>query len=442
MKLLIGRTGVQWLDSCVMQVMLAITVLIGSLLLTVSPVYAQTGNFDACVKGLRQSVVSQGISGAVFDRAMVGVEPDPDVLKAFSFQPEFRTAIWDYLAGLVDQERVDDGRIKLKEWNKVLTEAENKFGVDRNVIVAVWGVESNYGRIQGKREIVRSLTTLICADKRQAFFRGELLATLRILQSGDIPAESLVGSWAGAFGQTQFMPTTYQRLAVDFDGDGRRDIVSSVPDALGSTANFLKRAGWVTGQPWGIEVKLPANYSGPSGRRTKQSLTQWRSLGIKPVKVAGKSPQQADIAKLPDTTQAALLLPAGAQGPAFLVFRNFDAIYSYNAAESYALAIAHLSDRLRDGRMLQASWPTDDPGTSRAERREIQQALISRGYDVGEVDGLIGTKSREAISDFQKSAGLIVNGRAGQQVLKALRGPIKSRTPAGSGSTVGSAVGG
>jgi lytic murein transglycosylase len=391
------------------------------LLLSASAVTAQTTSFDSCVKELRQSVVSQGIQGAVFDRAMKGVESDPDVLKAFSFQPEFRTAIWDYLAGLVDQERVEDGRAKLKEWSKVLAEAEKKYGVDRNVIVAVWGVESNYGRIQGKREIVRSLTTLICADKRQAFFRGELLATLRILQSGDIPPELLVGSWAGAFGQTQFMPTTYQRLAVDFDGDGRRDIVGSVPDALGSTANFLQKAGWVVGQPWGVEVKLPANYSGPSGRRTKQSLAQWKSLGIEPLKNTGKAGQVTSISNLPETTQAALLLPAGAQGPAFLVLRNFDAIYSYNAAESYALAIAHLSDRLRGGGMFQTAWPTDDPGTSRAERRQIQQALLDRGYDIGEVDGLIGAKSREAISAFQKSKGMTVNGRAGQQVLKALR---------------------
>ena len=238
-----------------------------------------------------------------------------------------------------------------------------------------------------------------------------MLATLRILQSGDIPAEALVGSWAGAFGQTQFMPTTYQRLAVDFDGDGRRDIVGSVPDALGSTANFLKKAGWISGQPWGVEVKLPANYSGPSGRRNKQSLAQWKSLGIKPYSSIN----------LPDTTQAGLLLPAGAQGPAFLVFRNFDAIYSYNAAESYALAIAHLSDRLRGGGVFKTAWPTDDPGTSRAERREIQQALAKRGYDIGEIDGLIGAKSREAISAFQKANGMTVNGRAGQQVLKALR---------------------
>ncbi|MDO9023445.1 lytic murein transglycosylase, partial [Zwartia sp.] len=363
-----------------------------------------------------------------FDRAMAGVEPDPDVLKAFDFQPEFRTAIWDYLAGLVDQERVDDGRAKLKEWSKVLSEAEQKFGVDRHVIVAVWGVESNFGRIQGKRELVRSLTTLICADKRQAFFRGELLATLRILQNGDIAPELLVGSWAGAFGQTQFMPTTYQRLAIDFDGDGRRDIVSSVPDALGSTANYLKRAGWVTGQPWGVEVSIPNNYAGPSGRRTKQSLAQWKSLGIQPL---AKTGQKSGGLSLPgDETQAALLLPAGPKGPAFLVFRNFDAIYSYNAAESYALAIAHLSDRLRGGSVIKTPWPTDDPGTSRAERREIQQALVARGYDIGEVDGLIGTKSRQAISDFQKSNGLPVNGRAGQQVLNALRGSVAQPTKA------------
>ncbi len=394
---------------------------LAGLALSASAVSAQTTSFESCVKGLRQSVVSQGIQGEVFDRAMQGVEPDPDVLKAFSFQPEFRTAIWDYLAGLVDQERVDDGRDKLKEWSKVLDVAEQKYGVDRNVIVAVWGVESNYGRIQGKRDILRSLTTLICADKRQAFFRGELLATLRILQSGDIPPELLVGSWAGAFGQTQFMPTTYQRLAVDFDGDGRRDIVGSVPDALGSTANFLKRAGWVTGQPWGVEVKIPANYSGPSGRRTKQSLDQWKSLGIAPVKVTAKNVQVTNMSNLPGTTQAALLLPAGAKGPAFLVFRNFEAIFSYNAAESYALAIAHLSDRMRGSGMFQTAWPTDDPGTSRAERRQIQQALLDRGYDIGEVDGLIGAKSRAAISTFQQSKGMTVNGRAGQKVLKALR---------------------
>ena len=391
--------------------------LAAALLLSLVGVPAFSQSFDACVNGLRQTALSQGISAKTFDQAMKNVEPDPEVLKSFDYQPEFRTPIWDYVAGLADDERVADGQKMLKDWSKVLTQAEENYGVDKNVIVAVWGVESNFGRIQGKRELVRSLTTLVCANKRQAFFRGELMATLKILQTGDIAPDLLVGSWAGAFGQTQFMPTTYQRLAIDFDGDGKRDIVNSVPDALGSTANYLHRAGWVEGEPWGYEVKLPANYVGPSGRTTKQTLAQWNSLGIKRLEPT------TPVAKrlMPDSTQAALLLPAGANGPAFLVFRNFNAIYSYNAAESYALSIAHLSDRLQGGAAFNTPWPTDDAGTSRAERREIQQRLVDRGFEIGEVDGLIGAKTRTAISEFQQSAGLPVDGRAGQRVLRALR---------------------
>jgi lytic murein transglycosylase len=372
---------------------------------------AQT--FDACIAGLRQTAGAQGISNSIMDQAFKGLEPDETVLKSFDYQPEFRTPIWDYVAGLVDDERVSDGQSKLKEWSKTLAEAEQKYGVDRHTIVAVWGVESNFGRIQGTRDLVRSLATLVCANKRQAFFRGELLATLKIAQSGDIPLQNLVGSWAGAFGQTQFMPTTYQRIAVDFDADGKRDIVNSVPDALGSTANFLKLAGWVSGANWGYEVQLPKGYAGPSGRTTRQPLAQFTKLGVRPVK--------SDQAVPAETTQSALLLPAGPSGPAFIVFRNFDAIYSYNAAESYALSIAHLADRLRGAGRFSTPWPTDDAGTSRAERREVQQRLAALGYDVGEIDGMIGAKSRSAISEFQTSIGVKPDGRAGQRVLLALR---------------------
>ncbi|MDO8692692.1 MAG: lytic murein transglycosylase [Sheuella sp.] len=379
-------------------------------------------SFDSCITSLRKSALTQGISAQTFDQAIKGVEPDPDVLKAYDYQPEFRTPIWDYISGLVDDERVQEGRAQLSKWAQVLAQAEQEYGVDRHAIVAVWGVESNFGAIKGRRELVRSLATLVCANKRETFFRGELMATLRILQSGDIAPEYLVGSWAGAFGQTQFMPTTYQRLAVDFDGDGRRDIVNSIPDALGSTANFLKKAGWITGQPWGYEVTLPENYSGPSGRKTKQSLAQWKSLGVKRMASSGKKTTNNSLAQVvPETTQAALILPAGAKGPAFLVFKNFDAIYGYNAAESYALSIAHLSDRMKGGAGIQTPWPTDDPGTSRAERREIQRLLIVRGYDIGEADGLVGAKTRVAISAFQTSTGQPGDGRAGQKVLKALR---------------------
>jgi len=386
---------------------------LSALVLSCTAFAAHGQTFDACVAGLRQAASAQGISALTLDLAFKGIEPDETVLKAFDFQPEFRTPIWDYLAGLVDDERVADGQVKLKEWSKTLGEAEQKYGVDRYTIVAVWGVESNFGRIQGTREIVRSLVTLVCANKRQAFFKGELWATLKIAQSGDIPVQNLVGSWAGAFGQTQFMPTTYQRIAVDFDGDGKRDIVNSVPDALGSTANYLKLAGWVSGANWGYEVQLPKGYAGPTGRTARQPLAQFTKLGIRPIK--------ADQAVPAETTQAALLLPAGPTGPAFIVFRNFDAMYSYNAAESYALSIAHLADRLRGAGRFSTPWPTDDAGTSRAERREVQQRLVDRGYDIGEIDGMIGTKSRAAISEFQTSIGVKPDGRAGQRMLQALR---------------------
>lgn len=369
---------------------------------------------SSCLSSLRSEASKQGISTKTFDQAVAGFEPDPDVIKAYAFQPEFRTPIWDYVAGLVDDERVADGRARLAQWQKELAQIEQQYGVDRHAIVAVWGVESNFGRIQGRREIIRSLVTLVCANKRKPFFTGELMATLRIIQSGDIAQDALVGSWAGAFGQTQFMPTTYQRLAVDFDGDGKRDIVQSVPDALASTANYLKRAGWVTGEPWGVEVRLPKGYAGPSGRKDRQPLQSWLDRGIKPI-------GNRQIKGVSANTPTALLLPAGVEGPAFLVFKNFNAVFSYNAAESYALSILHLSDRMQGGGTFATPWPTDDAGISRAERREVQQRLLERGFDIGEVDGMIGSKTREAIKQFQAQQGLPTDGRAGQRVLRTLR---------------------
>jgi lytic murein transglycosylase len=382
-----------------------------ALLMLAAATGTAAADFSSCMKELRRDATAQGVTAQTFDGAMAGVEPDPTVVEAMENQPEFKTPVWDYLAVLVDGQRIADGRAKLAEWSAVLAEVEAKFGVDRHAVVAVWGVESDYGKITGGRPLVRSLATVSCFGGRQRYFRSELIAALRILQSGDVRPEALTGSWAGAFGQTQFMPSTFHSTAVDFDGDGRRDIVGSVPDALASTANFLKRAGWAAGQPWGYEVRLPANYRGPSGRRTRHPLAEWRARGLR----------QADGGALAGNGQAALLLPAGAGGPAFIVFGNFNAIYSYNAAESYALAIAHLSDRLRGGGPFQAAWPTDDPGLSRAERLEVQQRLIARGYDVGSADGAIGPRTRAAITAFQASTGLPADGRAGQRVLNALR---------------------
>lgn len=384
---------------------------------------APVSEFRNCLAQVRTEAMNKGVRAETFDRTLAAIEPDTTVLDAMSFQPEFRAPIWDYLAGLVDEQRIADGRRKLQEWEASLVAAEQKFGVDRYAIVAVWGVESDYGRVMGTRPLVRSLATVACFGSRQRFFRGELIDTLRIVQSGDLTPEMLTGSWAGAFGQTQFMPSTYLRLAVDFDGDGRRDIVASVPDALGSTANYLRRAGWVTGAPWGYEVRLPAGYNGPSGRRQKQSVAQWSALGIRRV----------DGAALTDAGPAALLLPAGATGPAFLAFKNYDAIYSYNAAESYALAIAHLADRLRGAGPFATPWPTDDRGLSRAERREVQEHLIGQGFDIGHADGMIGSKTRDAIRSYQSANGLPADGHAGGRLLEHLRTAraVSSGKPAG-----------
>ena len=323
---------------------------------------AAQSDFRSCLAGLR-STVGAGISAQTWTSATQSLEPDMKVLDFLNDQPEFKTPIWDYLAALVDEERVADGKAMLRQWSSALATAESRYGVDRHTIVAVWGVESDFGRAIGKRPLVQSLATLSCYGRRQAYFRTELNATLKILDRGDVDPSHLTGSWAGAFGHTQFMPSTFLRLAVDLDGDGRRDVVDSVPDALGSTANYLDKAGWMSGQTWGFEVRLPSGFDASvAGRTKKRPFSSWAGLGVR--RVGGGA--------LPGEGTAGLLLPAGAQGPAFLVTKNFDAIYAYNAAESYALAIAHLSDRLRGAGPFATPWPTNDRGLSRAERREVQ----------------------------------------------------------------------
>jgi lytic murein transglycosylase len=383
-----------------------------TLALLAAPALAQA-DFPSCVAGLRGQAAGRGISGPTFDAATRGLEPDLKILELMSNQPEFKTPIWDYLAALVDEERVQDGRAAMRQWGQALAAAEARYGVDRHVIAGVWGVESNFGKDIGGRPLVQSLTTLACyAPRRRDYFTGELWATLKILEAGDIAAGNLRGSWAGAFGHTQFMPSTFQRLAVDLDGDGRRDIVDSVPDAVGSTANFLRKAGWQPGLPWGYEVRLPAGFSaGALGRKAKRPVSAWAALGV--TRVDGRP--------LAGGYNAGIIAPAGLNGPAFLVTKNFDAVYSYNAAESYGLAIAILGDRLRGGAGIQAPWPTDDPPLSRAERRELQRLLGARGYDVGEPDGRVGQKTREAIRDVESRIGMAPTGRPGGKVLQALR---------------------
>ncbi|EXI68850.1 MAG: Membrane-bound lytic murein transglycosylase B precursor [Candidatus Accumulibacter adjunctus] len=371
--------------------------------------------FAPCLAGLRADAAAKGVPTASFDRLTKGLTPDMSVLELLDYQPEFRTPIWDYLAALVDEERVADALAMRQQWAAPLAAAAERYRVDADTVIAVWGVESNFGRNFGKRPLLTSLATLSCYGRRQPFFRGEFLSTLKILDAGDIAPERLVGSWAGAFGHTQFMPSTFLRLAVDGDGDGRRDLIDSVPDALASTANFLNRAGWRAGEPWGYEVLLPAGFDASvAGRTNRRPLSYWSERGLRR---ADGQPLNAA------ATPAGLLLPAGPNGPAFLVLRNFDAIYGYNAAESYALAIAHLADRIKGGKPFVTPWPTDDAGLSRQERRELQTLLAARGHPIGEIDGMIGANSRQAIQAEQKRLGMTVNGRAGQKLLRALRSP-------------------
>ena len=380
------------------------------------PALSQT-DFNQCLAGLRHTDNFARISDGIWKQYTASLTPDGSILPLLDKQPEFTLPAWDYMAMLVDKERVADGRAAYRQWLPVLRQIQSRYGVDPAIVVSVWGVESNFGRITGGRPLVQSLGTLACFGRRQAYFRGEFAAALQILQNGDIAPDKLNGSWAGAFGQTQFMPSTFLHTAVDFDGDGHRDVVGSVPDALASTANFLHQAGYRTGEPWGLEVKLPTGYAGNSGRRNKHDVAYWTAQGITQANGKPLPPH------LPDT---GLLLSTGTQGPAFLTGKNFDTLYSYNASENYALAIAQLSTLVgnhNDNIGFVTPWPTDDPGLSRAENRELQTLLQARGYDIGTPDGLIGAKTRVAIRAEQARLGMPVDGRAGQKMLAALRTP-------------------
>jgi len=377
--------------------------------------------FTRCLSDLRPAALAAGLGADSYDRLTRNLMPDLGVLPHLDSQPEFSLPIWDYLAGLVDDERVAAGQAQMRQHRDLLERISRQYSIPPAAVVAVWGVESDFGHTQGVYPLRQSLATLSCMGRRQAFFRGEFLATLRLLQAGDSTPEKLTGSWAGAFGQTQFMPTTFERLAVDFDGDGRRDVIDSTADALASTANFLRKAGWQRELPWGIEVKLPAGFStAGESRRNKRALADWQARGL--LRVDG-SPLVADtpVDGLRGDSRTGLLLPAGPQGPAFLVTRNFDAFYSYNAAESYGLAIAHLADRLAGGGAFVTAWPTDDPGLSRAQRRELQQLLSARGHDIGVIDGRLGKRSQQAIRAEQERLGQKPSGRGGMKLLVALR---------------------
>ena len=385
----------------------------GHPLMTADAIRAAAANFPNCVAGLWPDAERRGISRATFEQATRDLSPDLRIMDLLDQQPEFTKAFWDYLDILVTDARIQRGRELLQQYKPVFDTVEKTTGVDRHIVAAIWGVESNYSTMGGDRSVVRSTATLACVGRRQAYFRDEFLAALEILEHRDMPAEDLKGSWAGAFGPTQFMPSSFKRYAVDFDGDGHRDVVNSVPDMIASTANNLKLDGWVRGQTWGYEVVVPANFNFMLADRARSmTVADWQKLGI--TRAGGKAfPRLSD--------KAYLLVPAGARGPAFLMLQNFRVIMKYNPAEAYAMAIGYLADRFRGDPPFVQPWPRDERVLSLAERYEVQQHLASRGFDVGAPDGLLGSKSRSAIMQFQASVGLPSDGFASAAVLDRLR---------------------
>jgi lytic murein transglycosylase len=381
--------------------------------MTADAIRAAAANFQNCLASLAPLAAKRHIPHAGYVALTRDLRPDLRIMDLLDNQPEFTKSFWYYLDLLVSDERVEQGKAILQKYAKNFDAVEKAYGVDRYTLTAFWGVETLYSTKIGDRPVLRSLATLSCIGRRQNYFRGEFLAALEIVQRGDIPADKLIGSWAGAFGPTQFMPTAFQKYAVDFDRDGHRDVVDSVPDMLASTANNLKKDGWIKGETWGYEVAVPANFDFRLADKDHVlTINDWVKRGI--TRPNGKPfPRTND--------RAYLLVPAGVQGPGFLMLNNFRVIMQYNPAEAYALAIGHLSDRLRGGGPFVQKWPRYERVLSRAERLELQQHLARQGYDVGEPDGQVGGRTRAAIREFQARVGQVPDGFASSTVLDQLR---------------------
>lgn len=378
-------------------------------------------SFSEWRAGLRMQAIKQGISPLLFEQAFAGLTPDSEVIAADQSQPEFTRPVWEYLESAVSSWRVARGKALLVEQAKTLQAIEARYQVEASILVAVWGMESSFGRQIGSKNVIRSLATLAYEGRRNDFWRGQLIAALQILQNGDTSINGMLGSWAGAMGQTQFMPTTYLQYAVDFDGDGRRDIWNSSADALASAANYLSLSGWQHGEPWGLEVQLPTrgfDYAIADGEQTK-TLNQWLALGVSPR-------DKADIHNLGQQS-ATLFLPSGHKGPAYLLLNNFRSILKYNNSTSYALAIGLLSNALQGDYRAPANWPKNDRMLNRNERIELQTRLNQLGFDSGNPDGIIGVNSRQAVRSFQQKYSLPADGYPNAALLESLRKVSKTQ---------------
>jgi lytic murein transglycosylase len=357
---------------------------------------------------------AQGISESTLRDAFDSVQYLPRVIELDRAQPEFVRPVWDYLDTAVSEQRVAAGREKLAQLRSTADAAAARYGVPPSIVVAIWGMESNYGGNYGSIPTIDALSTLAFEGRRRDWARGELRAALRIIENGDIDHGHMIGSWAGAMGQTQFLPSNFLAYAVDADGDGRRDIWGSMPDVMASTANFLARSGWQAGQPWGVEVHLPAGFDyARADASLRQPSSRWGAEGVRSM----------DGKPLPDFADGAILLPAGARGPAFLVGPNFRAILRYNNSDSYALAVGLLAQRLDGGPAVQAAWPRDLTPLTRSQLRELQAVLNQRGFESGEPDGLLGPATRAALRRYQRSAGLVADGFPTVELLDRLQAP-------------------
>ncbi|MES2142819.1 MAG: lytic murein transglycosylase [Pseudomonadota bacterium] len=380
--------------------------------MTPPPMGNQAG-LDAWIAAFRPRALAAGITAPVFDATLRGVRFDPAIVEKDRNQNEFTKTVWDYLDTAVSDDRIALGQKALAANKDLLAKIEAEYDVDASVIVAVWGLESAYGTFRGKLPVIASLATLAYDGRRADFFEGELIAALKILAEGHTTPDKFIGSWAGASGHTQFMPSSWASFAVDFDGDGRRDIWSDDPaDALASTANYLRYWGWTRGQPWGLEITLPRDfdYDQTTAAVTK-SVAEWQAMGIRPM--AGGD--------LPDHGRASVLLPGGSRGAAFLIFSNFQVIERYNTADAYVIGIGHLADRIAGGPPIRASWPREWRALTLPERRDLQDRLTRAGFDAGGVDGRIGPKTISAVKAFQKSLGRVPDGYPSPDLLALLQ---------------------
>jgi lytic murein transglycosylase len=387
---------------------LSFTVGVGLAALPVQAQETSQAGFQRFVQGLWPAAKARGVSRTTFDEAFHGVELDAKIIALTKKQSEFVRPIWDYINGAISAQRLKRGQDMAAEWSQTLAAVEKTYGVPRSVVLGVWGMETNFGSFTGSIYAIRALATLAYTGYRGDFFKEELLTALRILEEEHVDRSKMLGSWAGAMGQTQFMPSSFMKYAVDGNRDGVRDIWSSVPDAMASTANYLRQQGWQPGLPWGHEVVLPKGFD---FRHLKQDFARWQALGLR----------RPDGKALPRSGEATLFLPGGADGPAFLVTANYDVIKTYNSSDAYAMGVAHLGDRLLGGLPIQGAWPKDQPMLDKDQRQELQERLAGLGFYDGNADGKLGSKTREAVRNFQLRRGLTPDGYADVAVLRELR---------------------